>query len=49
MFDGFFQDWSAMRLWFANLIVYSEALTLAGAYVPFTEIGAAVLKMTAST
>ena len=49
IFERIFQDRSAMRLWFANLIVYSEALTLAGVYVPFTEIGAAVLKMTAAT
>jgi 2-haloacid dehalogenase len=36
-----------MRLWFANLITYSEALTLVGAYVPFTDIGSAVLRMLA--
>jgi 2-haloacid dehalogenase len=38
-----------MRLLFANLIVYSEALTLAGVYVPFTDIGGAVLRMLAAT
>ena len=38
-----------MRLWFADLILYSEALTLAGVYVPFTDIGAAVLAMLAKT
>jgi 2-haloacid dehalogenase len=38
-----------MRLWFANLITYSEALTLAGVYVPFTDIGGAVLRMLAAT
>jgi 2-haloacid dehalogenase len=38
-----------MRLWFANLITYSEALALAGVYVPFTDIGAAVLRMQAAT
>jgi hypothetical protein len=38
-----------MRLWFAGLITYSEALTLAGVYVPFTDIGAAVLRMLAAT
>ena len=31
-----------------NLITYSEALTLAGVYVPFTDIGAAVLRMLAA-
>jgi 2-haloacid dehalogenase len=48
-FDRIFRDPAAMRLWFAGLITYSEALTLAGAYVPFTEIGAAVLRMLATT
>jgi 2-haloacid dehalogenase len=48
-FDRLFGDPAAMRLWFAGLITYSEALTLAGAYVPFTEIGASVLRMLAAT
>jgi 2-haloacid dehalogenase len=48
-FDRIFSDPAAMRLWFANLITYSEALTLAGVYVPFTEIGGAVLRMLAET
>jgi 2-haloacid dehalogenase len=48
-FDRVFQDPAAMRLWFANLITYSEALTLAEVYVPFTDIGAAVLKMLADS
>src|SRR3977135_1024414 len=39
----------ALRRWFAELILYSEALTLAGIYVPFTDIGGAVLKMVATT
>ena len=48
-FDRIFNDPAAMRLWFADLILYSEALTLAGVYVPFTDIGAAVLRMLAAT
>jgi hypothetical protein len=40
-FDRVFNDPAAMRLWFAHLITYSEALTLAGVYVPFTDIGGA--------
>jgi 2-haloacid dehalogenase len=48
-FDRVFDDTAAMRLWFAGLITYSEALTLAGVYVPFTDIGAAVLRMLAAT
>jgi 2-haloacid dehalogenase len=47
-FDRIFGDPAAMRLWFANLITYSEALTLAGVYVPFTDIGGAVLRMLAA-
>jgi 2-haloacid dehalogenase len=49
VFARIFHDPAAMRLWFANLITYSEALTLAGVYVPFTDIGAAVLRMLADT
>jgi 2-haloacid dehalogenase len=48
-FDRIFKEPAALRLWFANLITYSEALTLAGVYVPFTDIGSAVLRMLAST
>ncbi|MGH7041187.1 MAG: haloacid dehalogenase type II [Acetobacteraceae bacterium] len=48
-FERIFDDKSAMRLWFANLIMYSAALTVAGQYVPFTDIGAAVMKMLADT
>jgi 2-haloacid dehalogenase len=46
-FDRLFRDPAAMHLWFANLITYSEALTLSGVYVPFTDIGGAVLQMLA--
>jgi len=49
VFDRIFGDPAAMRLWFANLITHSEALTLAGVYVPFTDIGGAVLRMLAAT
>jgi 2-haloacid dehalogenase len=48
-FERIFHDPAAMRLWFADLILYSEALTLAGVYVPFTDIGGAVLQMLAAT
>ncbi len=48
-FRRIFGDKGAMRLWFANLILYSAALTVAGVYVPFTDIGAAVMKMLADT
>ena len=48
-FERIFRDKGAMRFWFANLIMYSAALTVAGHYVPFTDIGAAVMKMLAET
>lgn len=48
-FRRIFGDRSAMRLWFADLILYSAALTVAGCYVPFTDIGSAVMKMLADT
>ena len=48
-FQRIFGEKSAMRLWFANLILYSSALTMAGCYVPFTDIGSAVMKMLADT
>src|SRR5271163_4645048 len=48
-FQRIFGDKAAMRLWFANFIMYSAALTVAGHYVPFTDIGAAVMKMLADT
>jgi 2-haloacid dehalogenase len=49
IFERIFHDPAAMRLWFADLILYSEALTIAGVYVPFTDIGASVLQMLADT
>lgn len=49
VFSRIFGDGAVMRLWFADLILYSEALTLAGVYVPFTGIGEAVLAMLAKT
>ena len=48
-FERIFGDRRAMRFWFANFIMYSAALTVAGCYVPFTDIGAAVMKMMADT
>ena len=47
--ERIFGEKCAMRLWFANFILYSAALTVAGRYVPFTDIGAAVMKMLADT
>ena len=47
IFERIFGEKIAMRLWFDNLILYSEALTLANCYVPFTDIGGAAMKMMA--
>ena len=48
-FERIFGEKGAMRLWFDDLILYSAALTVAGCYVPFTDIGSAVMKMLADT
>ena len=48
-FDRIFNDPPAMRLWFANLITHSEALTLSGVHVSFSDIGGAGLRMLAAT
>jgi len=47
-FQRIFGRKDAMRLWFANFIMYSAALTGAGCYVPFTDIGGAVLEKIAA-
>ena len=49
IFERVFGERLAVRLWFDDLIIYSEALTLANVYIPFTDIGAAALKMLADT
>jgi 2-haloacid dehalogenase len=49
VFERILGDRNAMRLWFADLILYSQALTLANVYVPFTDIGGAVMEMLART
>src|SRR5262249_20682821 len=48
-FERIFGEKDDMRLWFANLVMYSLALSVAGSYVPFTDIGSAVMKMLADT
>ena len=48
-FERIFGEKDAMRLWFTNLVMYSVALTMVDSYVPFTDIGSAVLKMLADT
>jgi 2-haloacid dehalogenase len=48
VFQRLFASPGAMRLWFQELITYSQALTIADVYVPFTDIGAAVLQKIAA-
>ncbi len=48
-FERMFGDRAVMREWFAQVILYSQALSLAGDYVAFGELGGAVLKMVAAT
>ena len=40
LFERLFGKASMMREWFAQLILYSEALTLSGIYVPFGDLAA---------
>ena len=45
LFERIFGDPGVMREWFAQLILYSEAVTLSGIYVPFGELAAGVFRM----
>ena len=45
LFESLFGSVGVMREWFAQLILYSEAVTLSGIYVPFDELAAGVLRM----
>ncbi|ACR32752.1 haloacid dehalogenase type II [Burkholderia glumae] len=46
-FARVFGDAGTMRQWFAELILYSEALSLSGRYVEFGTLSVAVLRMVA--
>src|SRR5258708_29763137 len=46
-FGRAFGDPRVMRQWFAELILYSEALSLSGAYTEFGKLAVAVLNMVA--
>jgi 2-haloacid dehalogenase len=48
VFQRLFGAPAAMRLWFQELITYSQALTIADVYVPFTDIGGAALEKIAA-
>ncbi len=45
LFVRLFGDRKAMRDWYAQLVLYAEALTLAGSYAQFADLGGAVLRM----
>jgi 2-haloacid dehalogenase len=45
LFDRIFGVPGRMREWFAQLILYSQSLSLAGRYAPFGALGAGVLRM----
>ena len=48
LFQRLFGDRKALREWFGQLILYSEAITLSGAYATFFNLGQGVLKMLGS-
>ncbi len=45
LFARVFGDPKSLREWFAQMVLYSEAVTLAGLYMPFAALGVGVLKM----
>ena len=45
LFVRVFGNGRVMREWYAQLVVYSQAATFAGHYVPFGTLGAGVLRM----
>ncbi len=48
LFARLFGEARAMREWFAQMVLYSQAVTLAGIYAPFGALGAGALKMLAA-
>jgi 2-haloacid dehalogenase len=46
-FQRIYGDAGVLREWFAQLILYSQAITLTGNYVPFGELAGAVARMVA--
>lgn len=49
LFQQAFGEAAVMREWFGQLILYSEALTLSGLYVPFGQIAVGTLRMVGTT
>lgn len=48
LFERMFGDPLVLREWFAQLILYSQTMTLCGRYSPFGELGVGTLRMLAS-
>jgi len=48
LFDRVFDDKSVLREWFAQLILYSQTMTLSGLYTPFGVLAVGTLRMVAS-
>lgn len=48
LFDRVFGDPGVLREWFAQLVLYSQTMTLAGLYTPFGELAAGAFRMVAS-
>lgn len=48
LFERCFGDSAVLREWFAQLILYSQTMTLSGLYTPFGELGIGALRMVAS-
>ena len=47
LFTRLFGDNNRLREWFAQLVLYSQTMTLSGLYTPFGELGVGALQMTA--
>ena len=47
LFARLFGDKQILREWFAQLVLYSQTMTLSGLYTPFGELGVGALQMTA--
>ena len=48
LFARLFGDKQMLREWFAQLVLYSQTMTLSGLYTPFGELGIGALQMTAA-
>ena len=48
LFERVFGDRLVLRTWFAELILYSQTMTLSGLYAPFGELAVGALRMVAS-